>query len=74
MKINQKTDFSVLPVQQGCCPICAIEHDPDYPHDATTFYYRFLFKNQYNREATWNDVMLHCPEEIKKISQNIWSK
>ncbi|MFN6560070.1 MAG: hypothetical protein RMY28_009700 [Nostoc sp. ChiSLP01] len=48
-------------------PICAVEHDVDQPHDATSFYYRFLFKNQYGRDVTWSDAMLHCPEEIRQL-------
>jgi hypothetical protein len=60
----------IVPPSDNKCPICAVDHDVDYPHDATTFYYRFLFKNQHGRDATWSDAMLHCPEEIRER----WSK
>jgi hypothetical protein len=57
--------FNLLPPKDGCCRICAIAHDDDQPHDATTFYYRFLFKNTHGRDATWSDAMLHCSQEVK---------
>ena len=61
------TGWMILPPSDKKCPICAVEHEVDKPHDATSFYYRFLFKNQYGREVTWNDAMLHCPEDIRQV-------
>jgi hypothetical protein len=60
------TGWMIIPPNDKKCPICAVEHHVDNPHDATSFYYRFLFKNQYGREATWSDAMLHCPGEIRR--------
>lgn len=58
--------FMILPPGDNKCPICAVAHEVDMPHDATSFYYRFLFKNQHGRDTTWADAILHCPEEIKQ--------
>jgi hypothetical protein len=59
-------EFVLLPPPPGKCRICAVEHHVDQPHDATSFYYRWLFNAQYGRSPTWADAMLHCPEEIRQ--------
>lgn len=60
------SEFNLLPPAPGKCRLCAIAHKEEAPHDATSFYYRFLFKNTYGRDPTWADAMNHCDEATKE--------
>lgn len=58
--------LKVLPPPAKCCPFCATEHAPNYPHNAQSFYYQFLFAAENGRPPTWEDAMEHCSEEMKE--------
>lgn len=60
------SNLNILPPRPGQCPICAVKHDEELPHDATSFYYQFLFSAQWKRSPTWNDAMAHCSIEIQQ--------
>lgn len=62
--MNQ-SNLYVLPPSSGKCPICAVKHDENLPHDATSFFYRTLFCAQWNRSPTWSDAMMHCSPEVQ---------
>ena len=51
----------------GICPECAVEHDPEQPHNRDSLEYQYKFYDQHGRWPTWADAMAHCPEEVKKI-------
>jgi hypothetical protein len=58
--------WQAMPPGQGKCRNCAVAHDDMDPHDATSFYYRFLFVNTHGRDATWADAMAHCEPEVQR--------
>ncbi len=58
--------LSIFPPAPNKCQQCAVEHDPEMPHDATSLYYGFWFTKNHGRSPTWNDAMDHCPENIKE--------
>lgn len=48
----------------GTCPVCAIEHPEEYPHNPCSLYYRMKFRQEHGRFPTWDDAMAHCPEPV----------
>ena len=52
---------------EGTCPECAVEHDPEQPHNRDSLTYQYKFYDQHGRWPTWADAMAHCPEEVKEV-------
>lgn len=50
----------------GTCPECAVEHDPEQPHNKDSLTYQYKFYDAHGRWPTWADAMAHCPEKVKK--------
>ena len=59
-------DFMLLPPAKDVCQECAVKHDPDEPHDATSLYYQYSFKAEHGRWPGWPEAVAHCPEDIKQ--------
>lgn len=57
----------LLPPKEGHCRICAVKHEPDMPHDATSLFYGVRFKMRYGREGTWADAVAHLPPERQAL-------
>lgn len=55
----------LLPPRDGHCRICAVKHDPEWPHNAQSLFYAMRFKMRYGREGTWADAIAHCGEQMK---------
>ena len=55
----------LLPPAPGTCPICAIVHDSDAPHDRQSLYYQMRFKGLRGRWPTWADAAAHCTPEVQ---------
>lgn len=49
----------------GTCPMCAVKHDPEQPHNRDSLCYQYKFYDQYGRWPTWADAMAHCAPEIQ---------
>jgi hypothetical protein len=58
--------LTLLPPAPNKCQQCAVEHDPNEPHDATSLFYGFWFSQVYGRSPTWNDAIAHCDEATKQ--------
>lgn len=56
----------LLPPSPDKCPCCAVKHDREQPHDATSLFYSFWFHSQFDRSPTWNDAIAHCSPEVKE--------
>lgn len=56
-------NMMMLPAKQGTCEQCAVDHNPDHPHDATSLFYQYHFYNQNGRWPTWVDAWAHCANE-----------
>ena len=50
----------------GTCPMCAVKHDPEQPHNRDSLAYQYKFYDEFGRWPTWADAMAHCPEDIKR--------
>lgn len=55
----------LLPPVEGVCPICAVDHPPEHPHNAQSVYYQYRFFGVRGRWPTWADAAAHCPPEIR---------
>lgn len=67
MKVK-KIPFSavtILPPAPGTCQVCAVDHEPEMPHNRDSLYYQMKFYQENGRHPTWRDAMAHCTPEIK---------
>lgn len=55
----------LLPPAKDKCQTCAVDHDPDQPHNAHSLYYQTAFNMEHGRAATWLDAMEHCSEPMR---------
>lgn len=51
----------------GTCPLCAVAHRPELPHNRDSLTYQYKFFDEHGRWPTWEDAMAHCPEDIKEF-------
>lgn len=71
MKDNQGKELpqigggSLLPCAPDVCQECALDHDPEYSHNADSLYYQYKFYAEHGRWPTWKDAMEHSPEHLK---------
>jgi hypothetical protein len=63
----QQAMLKALPPESGMCPICAIAHPIDYPHDANSEYYKYFFHLEHKWLPTWRDAMSHCSKEQQEV-------
>jgi hypothetical protein len=56
----------LLPPRADVCQECAVDHDPRLPHNQQSLYYQMKFKMEHGRDATWNDAMAHCTDDVKE--------
>ena len=49
----------------GTCPMCAVKHDPEQPHNRDSLTFQYKFYDEHGRWPTWADAMEHCSEEVK---------
>lgn len=52
---------------EGTCPICAVKHDPEQPHNRDSLCYQYKFYDENGRWPTWIDAMAHCSEELQEF-------
>lgn len=50
----------LLPPPEGHCRICAVDHEPHLPHDASNLFFQMRFRLRYGRDGTWGDAFAHC--------------
>lgn len=55
----------ILPPKPGLCQTCAVDHNPDLPHNAQSLYYQMKFKMETGREPSWLEAMSHCTDDMK---------
>ena len=49
----------------GTCPMCAVNHPPEQPHNRDSMTYQYRFYDEHGRWPTWGDAMSHCREDVK---------
>lgn len=57
----------MLPLGKDVCPVCAVKHDPNLPHDVGSLYYQQRFFAVRGRWPHWADAMAHCVEEVRVL-------
>jgi hypothetical protein len=65
MKVEQRGVLKLLPPAEGKCRICAVDHEPHFPHDAQSLFYQMRFRMRYGRDGTWADAAAHCPRQMR---------
>jgi hypothetical protein len=63
----QPGSMTLLPPAPGKCQECAVEHEPDQPHDQQSLYYQMAFKARHGRWPTWSDAMAHCTPKVQRL-------
>lgn len=53
----------------GTCPMCAVKHDPEQPHNKNSLAYQYKFYDLHGRWPSWMDAMAHCSKEV----QDYWA-
>ncbi len=56
----------LMPAPEGTCEVCAVKHDPKFPHNASSMFYQYNFFNEYGRWPDWRDAMSHCDNDMKE--------
>lgn len=49
----------------GTCPMCAVKHGPEQPHNRDSLTYQYKFYDEHGRWPTWGDAMAHCTDDVK---------
>ena len=65
--MSEAKELGLLPPRDGVCQECAVDHAPDDPHNRHSLYYQYHFYSRNGRWPTWDDAMVHCDEEIKRL-------
>lgn len=51
----------------GTCPVCAVAHEEQEPHDLESLYYQNQFFKVHKRFPTWADALAHCGPMTKAV-------
>lgn len=60
--------WTLLPVDtsDGRCSQCAVDHEPDQPHNQQSLAYQYGFYAEHDRWPTWTDAMAHCDATVRE--------
>ncbi len=59
-----------MPAPEGTCSWCAVEHEPESPHNQQSLFWQYRFYGEHNRWPSWKDAMAHCDA----ATQAAWTK
>lgn len=62
----QNASMQLLPPKEGVCPICAVDHKPEAPHNQQSLYYQYRFYGSHGRWPTWADAIAHCSDDMRE--------
>lgn len=66
--LKEQTGFALLgQIPPGTCPMCAVEHEPDQPHNQQSLAWQYNFYDQHGRFPRWADAMAHCSSKVKSL-------
>ena len=80
MKDIQIAKPMLLPPPKDHCRICAVKHEPNMAHDASSLFFQMRFRMRYGRDGTWADAIAHLSEESQKqwmqelIKRKLWTE
>jgi hypothetical protein len=58
--------MQLLPPPEGTCPVCAVAHEPELPHNQQSLYYQYRFYGVRGRWPTWADALAHCSPAMRE--------
>lgn len=58
--------WTLLPPAKDRCQECAVKHEPDQPHDATSMFYGTKRRIEGHKTANWKDAMEHCTPQVRE--------
>jgi hypothetical protein len=58
--------FMLMPPKANVCQKCAVDHDPEQPHNQQSLYWQYWFLGKYGRWPKWEDAMAHCADDVKQ--------
>lgn len=53
-------------LEEGQCAECAVKHPPEMPHDQTSLFWQYSFREKTGRWPTWSDALAHCTPEMRE--------
>lgn len=59
------SNWMLLPCAPDVCQECAIDHDPEEPHNRDSLYYQMTFYKKHKSYPTWEDAIAHCSDNLK---------
>jgi hypothetical protein len=66
MAVEMK-EMELLPPCADLCQVCAVDHEPDQPHNQQSLFYQVYFNKLHGRGPTWTDAMEHCSDDVKAV-------
>ena len=57
--------FELLPASPDKCQECAVDHQPDEPHNKDSLFYQVKFHMKHGRYPEWADAVSHCTPEVQ---------
>ncbi len=66
-----KGGFSLIPPPPDVCQECAVDHEPEAPHNAQSMHYQYSFYADHNRWPTWKDAIAHCSDEARAVIEKM---
>ncbi len=63
---GERPALILLPCAKDKCQECAVDHPPEYPHNAQSLYYQYKFYNERGRWPTWKDALAHCSDDMRE--------
>ena len=59
--------LNLMPPPEDTCPECAVNHEPELPHNQQSMFYQYKFYNEHGRWPSWEDAMAHCSDDMKEL-------
>lgn len=63
---SEPTKWTLLPPAPNVCQQCAMDHDPEFPHNQQSLFWKYWFYSENGRWPTWKDAMDHCSDQMKE--------
>lgn len=65
LNVVHAAPMRLLPPAPGLCPVCAVKHEADDPHNRDSLFYQMRFHGTHGRWPGWADAIAHCSEPMR---------
>lgn len=59
------TGWMLLPPKPDHCQVCAVDHEPQEPHDPKSLYWAMARELKGEPPPTWKDALAHVEPELR---------